>query len=302
MKSFVLNNFIIHIGGPTASGKTSLAIELALLLGTEIISSDSRQCYKEMNVGTAVPTEEEQSTVSHHFIHSHSIHHPLTAGSYASEAEHQVSSLLEKYGSAIIVGGSPLYSDALLYGLDDFPKVDASILEQLSKRSLEELSHQIKELDPISAEHIDHHNRRRLERALSICLQTGKPYSSFKNKKRSKSFKNIFEIGIDWERNLLYDRINSRVDLMFQLGLLEEAQSLIPFKDLKPLQTVGYRELFEYLEGKCDLDEAIDKIKQHSRNFAKRQLTWYNKKPEFRWFNPGELNAKKVLDQLGVNY
>ena len=297
-----MNNFIIHIGGPTASGKTSLAIELALLLGTEVISSDSRQCYKEMSIGTAVPTKAEQSMVFHHFIHSHSIHSPLTAGSYASEARHLVSSLLDKYGSAVIVGGSPLYGDALLYGLDDFPKVDESILEQLSKLSLEELSHQIKELDPISAEDIDHQNRRRLERALSICFQTGKPYSSFKNRKRPKPFENIFEIGINWERNLLYDRINSRVDLMFQSGLLAEVKSLIPFKDLKPLQTVGYSELFEYLEGKCSLDEATEKIKQHSRNFAKRQLTWYNKKPEFRWFNPGGLNAKEVLDQLSVNY
>jgi tRNA dimethylallyltransferase len=175
-------------------------------------------------------------------------------------------------------------------------------LEQLSKQSLEELSHQIKELDPISAEDIDHQNRRRLERALSICLQTGKPYSSFKNRKRSKPFENVFEIGLHWERNLLYDRINSRVDLMFQLGLLTEVQSLTPFKDLKPLQTVGYSELFEYFEGKCSLDEATEKIKQHSRNFAKRQLTWYNKKSEFRWFNPSRLSAKKVLDQLGVNY
>jgi len=255
-----------------------------------------------MSIGTAVPTKSEQSKVFHHFIHSHSIHSPLTAGSYASEAGHLVSSLLEKYGSAVIVGGSPLYGDALLYGLDDFPKVDESILDQLSKQSLEELSHQIKELDPISAKDIDHQNRRRLERALSICFQTGKPYSSFKNRKRPKPFENIFEIGIHWERNLLYDRINSRVDLMFQLGLLAEVQSLIPFKDLKPLQTVGYSELFEYLEGKCSLDEATEKIKQHSRNFAKRQLTWYNKKPEFRWFKPDELNAKKVLDQLSVNY
>ncbi len=297
-----MNNFIIHIGGPTASGKTSLAIELALLLGTEVISSDSRQFYKEMSIGTAVPTKAEQSKVFHHFIHSHSIHSPLTAGSYASEARHLVLSLLEKYGSAVIVGGSPLYGDALLYGLDDFPKVDESILDQLSKQSLEELSHQIKELDPISAKDIDHQNRRRLERALSICFQTGKPYSSFKNRKRPKPFENIFEIGINWERNLLYDRINSRVDLMFQLGLLAEVQSLITFKDLKPLQTVGYSELFEYLEGKCSLDEATEKIKQHSRNFAKRQLTWYNKKPGFRWFNPGGLNAKEVLDQLSVNY
>ncbi len=297
-----MNNFIIHIGGPTASGKTSLAIELALLLGTEIVSSDSRQCYKEMSIGTAVPTKDEQSKVSHHFIHSHSIHHPLTAGSYASEAGQLVSSLLEKYGSAIIVGGSPLYGDALLYGLDDFPKVDVGILEQLSKQSLEELSHQIKELDPISAKHMDHQNRRRLERALSICLQTGKPYSSFKNQKRANPFKNIFEIGIDWERDLLYDRINRRVDLMFQLGLLAEAQRLMPFKDLNPLKTVGYSEMFEYFEGKYSLDEATEKIKQHSRNFAKRQLTWYNKKSEFRWFKPDELGAKSVLDQLVVNY
>ena len=297
-----MNNFIIHIGGPTASGKTSLAIELALLLGTEVVSSDSRQCYKEMSIGTAVPTKDEQSKVLHHFIHSHSIHSPLTAGSYASEAGHRVSSLLEKYGSAVIVGGSPLYGDALLYGLDDFPKVDESILEQLSKQSLEELSHQIKELDPISAEDIDHQNRRRLERALSICLQTGKPYSSFKNKKKSKPFENVFEIGLNWERNLLYDRINSRVDLMFELGLLTEVQSLTPFKDLKPLQTVGYSELFEYFEGKCSLDEATKKIKQHSRNFAKRQLTWYNKKPEFHWFKPSKLSAKKVLNHLGVNH
>ena len=297
-----MNNLVIHIGGPTASGKTSLAIDLAVLLGTEILSSDSRQCYKEMRIGTAVPTDDDLSRVRHHFVKSHSIHRPLTAGSFSNEAREVILNLLNKKGVVIVVGGSPLYSDALLYGLDEFPKVDPVILNQLSALSLDELSDQIKTLDPISAEHIDHKNRRRLERALSVCLQTGKPFSSFKNNKAVKNFDNIFEIGIHWERDILYQRINKRVDLMIESGLVEEARKLLPYKNLKPLQTVGYRELFEHFEGNCSLDESIEKIKQHSRNFAKRQLTWYNKKSEFKWLKTDELKAENVLSSLGVDY
>lgn len=297
-----MNNLVIHIGGPTASGKTSLAIDLAVLLGTEIISSDSRQCYKEMSIGTAVPTDDELSRVKHHFIKSHSILRPLTAGSFSKEAKEVILNLLNKKGAVIVVGGSPLYSDALLYGLDEFPKVDPVILNQLSVLSLEELSYQIKTLDPISAEKIDHKNRRRLERALSVCLQTGKPFSSYKNNNVCNNFDNIFEIGIHWERDTLYQRINKRVDLMIESGLVEEAKKLIHYKNLKPLQTVGYRELFEYIEGNCSLDESINKIKQHSRNFSKRQLTWYNKKSEFKWFKTDKLKAENILSSLRVDY
>ena len=297
MKLKTLPNTVIHVGGPTASGKTDLAIELAQLFDTEIISSDSRQLYKEMSIGTAVPSEHELGRVKHHFIHSHSVHHPISAGVFALSAKQKIDELHKTTSCVIVVGGSPLYSDALLYGLDDFPPIPKKFIQELELQEIGALYEQLKKVDPKTALSIDRYNSRRIIRALSISLYTGKPYHSYLNT-RKPQFEHIIEVGIEWPRERLYERINRRVDLMINQGLIEEARVLHPLKELSSLQTVGYQELFEYFEEKLTLDDAVDKIKQHSRNFAKRQLTWYRKKKAFKWFPAQTLSTETILKFL----
>ncbi len=284
---------VISIEGPTASGKTALSIDLAQELGTEIVSTDSRQCYKEMEIGTAVPSLEERAKVKHHMVHSHSIEQPLNPGSFSIEARKHINELLNDNEIVVLVGGSPLYAEALLFGLDELPQIDKTIVESTRKLTLEELQQKLKECDPHSYNTLDLMNRRRLERAVQVFEQTMKPFSHHINKPRKKPDFELRRFRIDWERDTLYNRINKRVDLMLDQGLEQEAHELW-IKDNELVKTtVGYHEWFGFFEKRCSKDEAITAVKQHSRNFAKRQLTWYRKAREME-----VLSNKDPLSQL----
>lgn len=265
--------------GPTASGKTDYAIELALRLNSPVISCDSRQIYKEMEIGTAPPSKEQLSLVKHYFIHSHSIHDYYTAGRYELEALSLMEELFKERSSLVMVGGSGLYADAVCYGLDDFPESDPQIRESLTRRvkveGVDSLRKELKLLDPESYESIEISNPQRVIRALEVVLTTGRKFSSFKSNKQKERYFEVERIYIERERSELYDRINKRVDLMMSAGLLEEVRRLYPFRHLTALKTVGYRELFDYIEGKASLEEAVDLIKRNTRRYAKRQITWF---------------------------
>ncbi len=280
---------IISIVGATAIGKTALSIKIAQHFNCEIISSDSRQFFKEMTIGTAVPSKEELHTVKHHFIQNISIFDDYSVGKFEREALNKLNELFKTTDIVVMVGGSGLYVDAVLKGLDYFPDVNPEIRVELNDRlkneGLESLQKQLKELDIESFNTIEIENSRRLIRALEICIGTKKPYSYYKNKpKATRNFTPI-KIGLNAERPVLYDRINRRVDIMMNAGLLEEAKKLYPNKELNALQTVGYRELFEYFDGTIELDFAISEIKKHTRRFAKRQGTWFRKDNEIEWFD-----------------
>lgn len=278
---------LISVVGPTAIGKTTLAIALAQYLGTEIISADSRQFFKEMSIGTAVPSREELALVPHHFIQHKSIHEKYSVGDFERDALDKLDRLLKDREYAVMVGGSGLYVDAVTTGLDHFPEVDPGIRKKLNS-SLEQdgitaLQEQLRSLDRAYYAQVDPNNPRRLIRALEICIGTGVPYSFFLNQeKKTRSF-NTITIGLEADRQVIYERIDKRVDLMLGNGLLEEVKSLEKYKALNALQTVGYRELFRYLDGEFDLDTAIAEIKKNTRRFAKRQLTWLRKKEGIIW-------------------
>ncbi|MCB0450546.1 MAG: tRNA (adenosine(37)-N6)-dimethylallyltransferase MiaA [Confluentibacter sp.] len=282
-------NILISIVGPTAIGKTALSIKLAHYFNTEIISADSRQFFKEMHIGTAAPTAEELAAAKQHFIHHKSIQELYNVGAFEKDALDILKELFKKHPIVIMVGGSGLYVDAVTKGLDDFPEIDASIRKnlntQLETEGLLHLQNQLKILDKTSFKNIEIANPHRVIRALEICLGTGKPYSSFLNKKStSRNFKTI-TVGLTAERETIYKRINQRVDLMMQTGLLDEIKKLSPHKNLNALNTVGYKELFNYLEGEWTLDFAISEIKKNSRRFAKRQLTWFKRDENTLWFD-----------------
>ncbi|MCF1422704.1 tRNA (adenosine(37)-N6)-dimethylallyltransferase MiaA [Mangrovimonas futianensis] len=281
--------FLISIVGPTAIGKTSLSIKLAQYYNTEIISADSRQFFKEMRIGTAAPTKEELKAAKHHFIHHISIEDEYNVGSFERDALSKLENLFDKYNIVIMVGGSGLYVDAVTKGLDNFPDIDPKIREDLNKQlatsGLESLQKQLQKLDPKSYQNIAIDNPHRVIRALEICLGTNKPYSSFLNKKESKRPFKTIHVGLTADRNIIYDRINQRVDLMMSLGLLEEVKSLESKKHLNALNTVGYKELFIFLEGAWTKEFAISEIKKNSRRFAKRQLTWFKKNESTIWFD-----------------
>jgi len=284
-----MNTYLISIVGATAIGKTSLSIALAKHFNTEIISSDSRQFFKEMTIGTAVPSTDELAQVTHHFIQDRSIFDDYNVGQFEKDAIKKLNELFIKNNTVIMVGGSGLYVDAVLKGLDHFPKVDENIRKDLKKKLVEDgilsLQNQLKELDAKTYEKIDVSNPQRVIRALEICLGTGQPFSSFLTDKSSSRKFIPIKIGLTAERETIYNRINQRVDIMLENGLLEEAKRLLQYKNLNALQTVGYKELFQHFEGNYELDFAITEIKKNTRRFAKRQGTWFRKDTEIKWFD-----------------
>lgn len=297
---------LITVVGPTAIGKTALAIKLAQYYATEIISSDSRQFFKEMKIGTAVPTEEELISAQHHFIHHKSVEDQYSVGAFERDAVTLLHELFKTKNIVIMVGGSGLYVDAVLNGLDDFPDIDPKIREQLNlqlaTKGLTDLQEQLKIMDPETYEKIDRDNPHRVIRALEICIGTDKTYSSFLKKQTlDRSFASIV-IGLTAERSTIYERINKRVDIMMEQGLLEEAKSLLDKKNLNALNTVGYKEIFNYLNGEWTLEFAVSEIKKNTRRFAKRQLTWFRKKEGIIWVNYNEEFSKttNIIDALLV--
>ncbi len=293
-------NFLINIVGPTAIGKTALAIKLAHHFGTEIISSDSRQFFKEMSIGTAVPSEEELSEAVHHFIQHKSIFESYSVGDFERDTIKFLENFYKKNSIIIMVGGSGLYSNAVLYGLDEFPDISQQIREDLNSeyknKGIEFLQKKLQQLDPQHYENVDVYNPQRIIRALEVCIGTGKAYSSFLNKKKKDRFFSFIQIGLIAEREAMYNRINLRVEKMLENGLFKEVQSLYKYKNLNALQTVGYREFFDFLDSKINFNQAIELTKMNTRRFAKRQLTWYNKQTDIQWFD-----YKTNLSEI-VNY
>ncbi len=282
-----MSKTLIVVAGPTAVGKTSYAIELAQKLSTEIISADSRQIFKEMKIGTARPSDEELRQVKHHFIASHSVTEYYNASKYELEAIALIEKLFEKYDNLVVAGGSGLYIDAILFGIDDLPTIDQNIRNDLQKKfeteGIESLRFMLKKLDPVYYEKVDLKNPKRILKGLEVTIQTGKPYSSFlTGRKKQRSFDTEIII-LNRDREILYQRINQRVDEMIKTGLIDEARNLLKFRDLTPLKTVGYRELFDYFDGNTELETAIDLIKRNTRRYARKQLTWFRKYENAKW-------------------
>lgn len=294
-------NFLINIIGPTAIGKTSLAIHAAKHFQTEILSADSRQFFREMKIGTAVPEDDELKAAPHHFIQHISVEDKYSVGDFEKEAIRKLDELFEKKDIAILVGGSGLYIKAVTEGLDDFPEIDPKFRERLNKHlqddGIDWLQQKLFILDPDYYKSIDIHNPHRLIRALEICMATGKTFTSFLDReKQGRNFETI-NIGLTAEREIIYERINQRVDLMIGTGLVEEARKLYPKRDLNALNTVGYKELFAYFDGEMDLETAISEIKKNTRRFAKRQLTWFRKDNSIKWFEYDE-KPDKVIEYI----
>lgn len=291
--------YLVVITGPTAIGKTATSIALAKHFHSEIISADARQFYKEMRLGTAVPTPAELAQVPHHFIHHISIDQPYNVGDYEREALQCIEERFKHQDLLFLVGGSGLYIDAVIKGLDEFPEVSPEIREGLQKLFLESgiasLQNKLQQLDPDYNEIVDRSNAHRLIRALEVCIGTGKPYSSFLRKKTIQRNFKVLKIALTADRNVLYERINKRVDLMMDAGLLKEAKSLYAQRHLNALQTVGYKELFSFLNEEILIEKAIEEIKKNSRRYAKRQLTWLRKDEAIKWFEYDE-NVQHIIE------
>lgn len=291
-------NTIFIICGPTAVGKTSFAIALAAFLKTEIISADSRQCFSELGIAVAKPSKEDLKKVTHHFIDSHSIAEEINAGIFEQYALQKVNAIFEKHQTAVMVGGTGLYIKAFCEGMDAMPVIDPVIRDNIKQEYTEKgmawLQKQIATEDPLFWEQAEQENPQRLMRALEMIRSASISITQFrKSEKKSRPFK-IVKIGLELPREILNQRINDRVDLMVQEGLLKEAEHLFPFRNNNALQTVGYQELFDYREGKTTLEKAIELIKQHTRQYAKRQMTWFKKDSEINWFDARTISVEKV--------
>lgn len=296
---------LLNVVGPTAIGKTKLAIKLAKHFNTEILSADSRQFYKELPIGTAAPTPEELAEAPHHFIHNRSISEDYNVGAYERDALKKLEDLFKTHDIVIAVGGSGLYIDALNEGLHSFPEIDQKVKEDLAAQfethGITYLQETLKDLDPNYYNKVDLNNHTRLLRALEVCKSSGKPYSSFlEQEKPPRFFKSIY-IGLEADRAVLYNRINLRVDYMMADGLLEEVKSVVDFRNHNALQTVGYKELFQYLDKELSLEEAIQEIKKNSRRYAKRQISWFRRNSKIIWVDfesPFSEVLKKVKSAL----
>ena len=291
---------LIVIVGPTGSGKTDLSIRVAEHYACPIISTDSRQFYRGIPIGTAQPDSEQLERVVHHFIASHELTDDFNCGAYEVAALKRLDELFAKHDTVVAVGGSGLYIKALCEGMDDLPEVEPALRSELAERlkseGLEALTEELRKLDPAFYEVVDRKNPARVLRALEVCISTGKPYSSLRTgEKRQRSF-GIVKIGVNMERAVLYERIDRRVDIMVEAGLEDEARAVYPLRHLNSLQTVGYREMFDYFDGTISRDEAIELIKRNSRRYAKRQLTWFGRDEEIEWFLPTE--TEKIIEYI----
>lgn len=285
-------NTLVVVAGPTAVGKTELCLWLAETWNTEIVSADSRQFFREMSIGTAKPSPAELARVKHYFIDSHPITEEYSAGAFEADALQTIAEILQRHQLAILTGGSGLYIRAVCEGMDQMPEVAPAIRQQLmqdlEEKGLAALLEQLRQLDPVYYGQVDQANTQRVVRALEVCLASGQPYSGFRVRDVAPRPFRMIKIGLDRDREELYRRIDARMDQMLAQGLLEEAQSLYPYRHHNALQTVGYKEIFDFLEGKYDWEEAVRLLKRNSRRYAKRQLTWFRKDQEFTWFHPDD--------------
>ena len=293
---------LIIIAGPTASGKTAFAIKMAKALNTVILSADSRQFYKEMSIGTAAPTEEELNQVQHYFVHHISIEYKYDVADYEHDAITLLDELFKTHEYVIMTGGSGLFIDAVCNGIDAMPDVEPEIREKVQKLydegGLKALQDEVQHLDPEYYAIVDQQNPRRLQRAWEVCYQTGQPFSSFRSGNAVQRDFDIKKYALLWDRQALIERIDKRVDLMIEQGLLEEAKALYPKRHLNALNTVGYKELFAHFDGQCTLKEAVEQIKIHTRQYAKRQMTWLRKDNSYRWIIPEDFdNTVSALQQ-----
>ena len=284
---------LIVIVGPTGSGKTSLSIDIARHFGAPIISTDSRQVYRGMAIGTAQPSAEELAAAEHHFIADREIFDDFNCGRYEQEALARLKELFVKHDVVVAVGGSGLYIQALCEGLDALPEADDELRTELKHRleteGIDSLVDQLRELDPKYIAEVDVYNPQRIVRALEVCLISGKPYSELRKGGVATRDFDIIKIGTEMDREVLYDRINRRVDIMLEDGLLQEVERLLPYRHLNSLQTVGYREFFDYFDGKCSLEESVELLKRNSRRYAKRQMTWFRRDESIAWFAPDKV-------------
>ena len=289
------NKHLIVLAGPTASGKTATAIKLAKAFDAEIISADSRQFYKELSIGTAAPTAEELAQVKHHFVHNLSIEDKYDVADYEKDILSYLKEYFKTHNVAVMTGGSGLFIDAVCNGLDEIPDISdeirAKVTKMLEVGGLEALQKEVEKVDNDYFQIVDKQNPHRLQRALEVYYQTGRPYSTFRQGNAVKRDFNIIKLAILWDRYKLIERINKRVDMMMQQGLLDEVRSVYPKRHLNSLNTVGYKELFDYLDGKCTLEQAVEQIKINTRQYAKRQMTWLRKNNDYQWFTIEETDV-----------
>lgn len=304
VQNFTMCKTLISIVGPTAIGKTALSIKLAQHFNTEIISADSRQFFKEMTIGTAVPSKEELRAAKHHFIQHISIKQPYSVGDFEKDAIKKLNNLFTTHDVVIMVGGSGLYTNSVINGLDKFPDINPNIREELNTKlqieGIKTLQNKLKSVDLKSYNTIAIDNPQRLIRALEICIGTGRPYSSFLNKEKNRREFRTVSIGITAEREIIYNRINERVDIMLKEGLIEEAKQLYPQRALNALNTVGYKELFHFFEENWTLEFAVSEIKKNTRRFAKRQITWFKKDQNTVWFDY-KANVAEIINTISSN-